>query len=110
MTAPIANTPGVKGRQMFCVVKIAQDGSTARLLEPSGYQFDVRRTLPQFGGGTVTLQMGQVISAVLHGQSAIGDVLVENEELKERREFDNAPDETVGWTPGVATGEGFEKR
>jgi hypothetical protein len=58
--------------------------------------------------GSVTLEVGQRISGVLDTSTlaqrvmTLTDVLVEDD-LKERETFEGAPDETTGWTPGIAT-------
>ena len=61
--------------------------------------------------GTVTVELdeNQTISAVVIGQFAgLRDALIEDG-LRERPNFEGAPDNVRGWTPGVATGPGFEK-
>lgn len=119
--------PQAAGRLLFRVIAISKCGTGARIQDEFGQQLDVKRTLPAWGAHlnfadiapTVTLEKGQTISGVSDGQHFLRDVVVVEYDdlsvpvpdgLKERREFDGARVEGLGWELGIATGEGFTKR
>jgi len=94
--------PGHAGRVFLHVVTISEDACFAIVRDRTGFEFVVPATLPEFLGETIKLRAGQNISAVLIGQTGLTDALVEDG-LQERREFEGAPEDVQGWTPGIAT-------
>jgi hypothetical protein len=77
--------PLAAGREFFRVLAISKDGKFARLRDAFKIEYDYPRELPGFGSKilgmeeTVTLQVGQTISAVVSGGNLV-EVLVEEGE------------------------------
>ncbi len=55
----------VKGRSLFRVIAVDPEKDTAILEDQVGFRVETPRSLDQFFGGTVELQRGQTISAVV---------------------------------------------
>jgi hypothetical protein len=111
-----ASRPTAAGRTMLKVLLVSEDGKFARVRGAGGFEFDVPCAqpifLPSFPGETVTLRPGTTISCEIvsgtHDQ--LSAVLVEDDALRERPEFNGTQEEVVSWTPGIATGAGFSKQ
>jgi hypothetical protein len=93
---------GSSGRSFFTVVSI--EGANVRLRDSVGYEFSV----PRHSLDCDIVKAGRVISGVQKRPDEVGDVV--NETTGDRRDFEGASEQIVGWTPGVATGKGFEKK
>jgi len=112
----LSERPTAPGRIRLKVLVISDDGKLARVQGANGFEFDVPTSqpicLPSFPGETVKLRAGTTIecSLVPGTHDRLSNVLVEDDLLKERPEFENAPDDSLGWTPEIATGLGFEKQ
>lgn len=109
MSKPIVNTPGATHRRLFQV--LTTDEKSAQLRDEVGFVFSAPRVLPEFLGGTIRLQKGQIVSAVLVGQDQLRDALIEDANLCERELFASlGPDPgTVGWEPRNSPGLGAGK-
>jgi len=115
-TDGLASRPAAAGRTMLKVLLVSEDGKTCRVRGSGGFEFDVPSVqpifLPSFPGETVTLRPGTTISCeIVPGtHDRLAGVLVEDDALRERPEFNGVQEEGVFWTPGVATGHGFSKQ
>ena len=115
-TDGLASRLAAAGRITLKVLLVSEDRKTACVRGSGGFEFDVPRVqpifLPSFPGETVTLRPGTTISCEIvpgtHDQLA--GVLVEDDALRERPEFNGVQEEGVFWTPGIATGPGFSKQ
>jgi hypothetical protein len=98
--------PVAAGRTLFKVIAVGD--RTALVQDSTGFSFNVQRVLPQIFEGSVVLEVGQRISGVLDHSTLtervanLMDALVEDG-LKEREEFEGAPETISGWQPGIAT-------
>ena len=110
-----AHVPLSAGRQYFKVVAISKCGKFARVQDDFGIEADAPRAFDSFGD-TVTLEAGDMISALSAGQGDLREVFVERRangsaiDWQERPEFNGTNGEGAGWTLGIATGPGFTKQ
>jgi len=96
------------------------EGNVARVVGVNKYEFSVPAVqpivYPSFPGESIRLVAGMTISCSIKPgtESEITDVLAESgpgvDTAMERPEFEGVPDNTIGWTPGIATGKNFEKQ
>jgi hypothetical protein len=96
---PKVNTPGGQHRLLFRVV--STDDTSAQLQDEANYTFSVPRVVQEFLGSKITLQTGQIISAILAGPEQIRDAVVEDADFHERKIFESlgpAPN-VPGWSP-----------
>jgi hypothetical protein len=107
---PVVAFPGHSSRILLHVVSVNEQ--TAIVQDESGFTFECDVTLPEFmgNGSTITLRKGQNISVVVEGPYGRLTEAVCEDDLKERPQFEGAPEEIRGWTPGIATGPGFAKQ
>lgn len=105
------------GRIFLRVVSV--EDAVARVIGPNKYEFSVPAVqpiiYPSFPGETITLTAGMAITCTIRPGTEydIMNVFVDDfpvGTLKERREFNSIQPEELSWTPGVATGPGFNKQ
>jgi hypothetical protein len=93
---------GASGRRYFTVVSV--NGESVLLRDSVQYEFSVPRRMLN----CAIVKAGHVLSGFNRGPDQIEDVV--NETSGERQEFNSSQPEGLSWTPGVATGPGFEKQ
>jgi hypothetical protein len=91
---------------------VSANEQSAIVQDESGFTFECDVTLPEFmgNGSTITLRKGQNISVVVIGPYEYLTDAVCEDDLKERVQFEGAPEDVRGWVPGIATGSGFSKQ
>ena len=95
--------PGRGGRILFRVVRVDTDRASIKARD--GFEFDVPRVLPiflpSFPGESVELRSDVTISAefVPGTYDQITAVLIEDDMVFERKDFEGTQSEQAGWCP-----------
>jgi hypothetical protein len=98
--------PTATGRVLLKVLFVSEDGTLCRVRSLDGdFEFDVPRILPiflpSFRGESVELRDSVTISCefVPGTHDEITSVLIEDDMVCERKDFEGAQPEVSGWTP-----------
>jgi len=93
---------GSSGRSFFTVIGVK--GEQVQLRDSVGFEFSVPRRMLDCG----IVKVGHALSGFYRGLGQIENVV--NETEGERPTFGSNQPDGLSWTPGVATGPGFDKQ